>query len=307
MTINLNAFVIQYFPKGGTVLQTLYIDVYFLINLTIDFLALYFACIFSKVPTSGRRLLFGATLGGGISVIGVLLPEIFLVKLAVAFFGLPIIVIAATKKVSVKRRIKASFAFLIFGALFGAGFYFMYGLVDKFLYKYLDESDGGIENPKLVLFSLIVLVLIGVFKMLISFFNNIESEGSRMLEITLSDKKIRAEAFVDSGNLAIDPMDMRPILFIKSDFAGCFLPKSVIDLEDPDKLDREMRKRIRLIPISTSAGTKVLTGIKPDSVRVINKEGKNEEISVTLAIDKESGTYGGFFALLPSVAVSGVR
>ena len=288
-------------------MRTLYIDVYFLINFTIDFLALYFSCIFAKVPTTASKLIFSSAFGGLIAAIVVLLPEVFLIKIAVSFLGLPFMVIIATKKVGFKRRCKTAFAFLIFGALIGAGVYFLYGLLDKFVYKYINESDGGAENPKLLFFSLIVLLLIGVFKMLISFFNNIEAEGSRILEITLFDKKIRAEAFVDSGNLAIDPMDMRPIIFVKADFAGCFLPKSVIELEDPDKIDREMRKRIRLIPISTSTGTKVLTGIKPDCVKLINKDGKCEEISVTIAIDKEDGTYGGFFALLPSAIASCVR
>ena len=287
-------------------MQTLYIDIYFLINFTVDFLSLYFSCILAKVPTSAPRLLISSLVGGAVGVIGVFVPDNFFVKLSVSLLGLPLIITLATKKISIKRRIKTAIAFLIFGALIGAGVYFMYGILDKFLYEYLKNSQGGAANPKLLFFSLIVLLLIGVFKMLISFFNNIESEGSRLLEITLLDKHIRTEAFVDSGNLAIDPMDMRPILFIKAEFAGCFLPDTVIERLDPDKIDRNMRKRIRLIPVSRNGTTKVLTGIKPDSVKIINSDGKKEEISVTIAIDKDEGTYGGFYALLPSSVAVGI-
>ena len=288
-------------------MQTLYIDVYFLINLTVDFIALYFASVFSKVPTTANRLLLGAFVGGVISVMIVLLPEVWFLKLLVGFLGLPVIVVLSTKRVSLQRRIKVGFAFLIFGALLGAAVYYFYGLLDKYIYNLFDPEDGGVANRKLLLFAMIVLLSIGVFKMLISFFNNIESEGSLELEIKLLDKTVRTEAFIDSGNLAIDPMDMNPILFIKSEFAGCFLPEAVVELGDPDKLEKEMRKRIRLIPISKIEGTHVLTGIKPDSVRIIRKDSSFEEISVTIAIDREAGTYGGFFALIPSAVTGSIK
>ena len=56
-------------------MQTLYIDVYFLINFTVDFIALYFAVTFAKVPSGTRRLLFGALIGALCSVLYVLSPE----------------------------------------------------------------------------------------------------------------------------------------------------------------------------------------------------------------------------------------
>ena len=46
----------------------------------------------------------------------------------------------------------------------------------------------------------------------------------------------------------------------------------------------------------------MLVGVKPDYVRIRNKD-RYEELSVTLAIDKEGGTYGGFMALMPSAAL----
>ncbi len=141
--------------------------------------------------------------------------------------------------------------------------------------------------------------------MIVSFFSNIQSEGSALVEIKFMENKIKLEAFVDSGNLAIDPMDMSPILLLKKDIAKTFLPENIIELSDIDSLDRNIKKRIRLIPVTLGGTTKVLTGVKADCVSVI-KNGKNEEINVTLAIDKEGGSYGGYLGLMPSAALSDV-
>ena len=138
--------------------------------------------------------------------------------------------------------------------------------------------------------------------MIISFFSNIESEGSVEIEINFLNKRHRLEAFVDSGNLAIDPMDMRPVLLIKKDAAKKILPEGIIELYNPDVLDRDVRRRIRLIPITRGESTHVLTGVRADNVKIIRNE-IEEEILVTIAIDKEGGTYGGFLALMPSAAI----
>ena len=282
-------------------MQTLYIDVYFLINFTVDILALYFAALLSKVPTSVKRLILSALVGAMGAVAIILMPEQALPKLFLSAISLVFMTFLATKRVRLMRRAKFTFSFFIFLALVGGGTYYLWDVFDKFLYGKIDDS-GGIANRKLLFFSIVVLLSIGVFKMIVSFFSNIESEGNVEIEITFCNKSIRLEAFVDSGNLAMDPMDMRPVLFIKSNVAADIFPENVISLRDPDSLDRSVRKRIRLIPVSRSGATHVLTGVRVDRVSIITKD-RREEIGVTVAIDKDEGSFGGYDALLPSAVV----
>ena len=286
-------------------MQTLYIDVYFLINFTVDVLSLYFAAIFSKIPTTTKRLVFSGLLGAIIAVITVLSPEIILLKLTFSLIGLMLMGYIAPKPAGLGRKMKFLFSFLIFESLVGGIVSFIWSFLDKNLSGILAEAEGGAVNRKMLVFSLIVLLSIGVFKMIVSFFSNIQSEGSVEVEIKFMANKIKLEAFVDSGNLAVDPMDMSPILLIKKDVAKTFLPENIIELSDIDSLDRNIKKRIRLIPVSLGATTKVLTGVKADSVFVV-KNGENREINVTIAIDKEGGSYGGFSGLMPSAALSNV-
>ena len=95
---------------------------------------------------------------------------------------------------------------------------------------------------------------------------------------------------------------MRIFIFIKKDLAKSILPENIIDLCDIDSLDRSVKKRIRLIPVSRGEHTRVMVGVKADSVKII-KDNKEEDLSVTLAIDKEGGDYGGYMALMPSAAL----
>ena len=194
------------------------------------------------------------------------------------------------------------FAFLIFEALVGGAVSFIWGLLDKYISPIFSLEEGGAVNRKMLFLSLIVLLSIGVFKMLVSFFSNIESEGSVDIEISFLDKTAIVSAFVDSGNLAVDPIDMSPVLLIKNDIAKTILPENIIDLCNIDSLDRGIKKRIRLIPVSRGGETHVLVGVKADSVKII-KNDRSEDLSVTLAIDKEGGTFGGFKALMPSAAL----
>lgn len=287
-------------------MRTLYIDVYFLINLTVDILALYFSALFSKVPSTPSRMVVSGIIGA-LSAVGItLIAENAVLKLILASLSLFVVGYIATKMISFRRRVKFVITFLIFQALVGGIVSFLWGILDTYVYEYLILQSGDGINRKMLFFSLIILLSIGVFKMIVSFFSNIEGEGACEIELNFLNKSYKTEAFIDSGNLAVDPMDMRPVMLIKKEAALKILPENVVDLRDPDAVSREIRKRIRLIPISSGGATHVLTGIRMDSVFLMDKD-KKEEISVTVAIDKEGGTYGGYLVLMPSSALGNVR
>lgn len=296
------ATVLQCINKGGRKVRTLYIDVYFLINFTVDILSLYFAAMFSKTSTTTKRLVISAFLGATIAVIAVFLPEKPIIKFLVVTSGLFLMGYIAPKPMRLVRKIKFVFSFLIFTALTGGAVTFIWGIFDKYLSKIFTGANGGAVNRKTLILSVILLLSIGVFKMLVSFFSSNESEGSVELEISFLDNTALVSAFVDSGNLAIDPMDMSPVVLIKEDVAKNILPENIINLCNIDSLNRSIKKRIRLIPVSRGGVTHVLVGVKADGVYVINGENK-EEVRVTLAVDKEGGSFGGFSALMPSAAL----
>lgn len=287
-------------------MKTFYVDVYFLINFTVDVLSVYFATLFAKVPTSIHRIVISSLLGALAAVGIVFLPEFAVLKLLTSALSLLIISLIAVKRVKFFRRIKFTVAFLIFEALVGGGVYFLWNILDTYLYDRLSSIPSGSVNRKMLVWAIIVLLSIGVFKMIVSFFSSNSSGGSVELEINLPGKSLRTEAFVDSGNLAVDPMSMRPVVFLKTDIARRIIPLSVIELINPDEIDADMRRRIRLIPISRGGETHVMTGVCPESVNIVRGD-EREEICVTLVIDKEGGSYGGYGALVPGSVIENVR
>ena len=233
------------------------------------------------------------------SVIVIFIEEYTAVKYLLSVLVLFISSFIIIYRTSATRRMKYLLSFLIFEGLVGGITTFFWELLDK---HFSGTGEGSVENSSLLFFALILLLSIGVFKMIISFFSNIEGEKSVKIRIELLGRSLTCEAFVDNGNMATDPMDMRPVLILKPTVARSILPENVVELSDTDNIERDLRKRIRLIPISSASGVRVLTGVRPDKVYALSERGE-AEIFVTIAIDKEGGDFGGYPALMPSVAI----
>ncbi len=288
-------------------MRTLYIDVYFLINFTVDTVALYFASSFSFVPTSKRRILLAAILGALFAVVDVLffnnpIPELIFSAITLVFVSF-----IASGKVSLVRKIKMTVSFIIFSALIGGGVNYLWGIFDKYISGKIGELGTGQQtNRRLIIIAIVIFASIGVFKLMVAFFGKNNSAGGTVnIDIVYFNKTVSVEAFIDTGNLALDPMDASPIVFLKSEIAKKILPREMIDLHDPDLLSPKDRKRIRLIPISKDGRTGVITGFKPDAVEVKNNK-NGARIRATVAIDKEGGSYGGYYALLSASALDNV-
>jgi hypothetical protein len=173
--------------------------------------------------------------------------------------------------------------------------------MDRYL-GYLILKSNESTNRKMLVFSLIILIIIGALRLLIMMLTNSINERSARIVIELADKSLSIDALIDTGNLVKDPMNMNPVIFIKRSIAKNLLPPAVIELSHIDTLTPEFRKRIRLVPVTKNAQTHVMTGVRVDRITVYVGN-KKEEISATVVIDKEDGTFGGYYALAPYVAI----
>ena len=283
--------------------KVLYIDIYFLVNFTIDLVSLYFAALFSKIRCTNKRLLISAIIGAAISCV-VILIDYPIIQVVLSLLALVSMDLICSGKRITKRSFVFCISFIIFLSLIGGFVSYFWNLLSEIFEGYVISNDK--INRRILFLAIIVLLSIGVFKMFITVMNtsNIDSKVSFIIQ--LQDKICETEALVDTGNLAIDPMSMRPVLIIKRELAEKFLPMDIIELSNIDDISRGMKKRIRLIPISRGSETHVLVGIRPDSVRIKTSDGY-EDIDVTIAIDKEGGDFGGYIALMPASALKNVH
>ena len=285
-------------------MKTLYIDVYFFINFTVDILALYFSALLYKLPTTAVRLLISALVGATYAVLGVLLFDNSMAMLPISAVILTVMVLIMSKGVGLHRKLKYGIIFLFFQILIGGLVYYAYSALDKMdvLQSFIESKN---ENKKLLLFSLIVLLSIGALKLLISCFGSAGSEKSVRLFVEYGGKKNQLDALVDSGNLAVDPFNKTPVMLVGKDIGNKIFGELCNDLLSIDGLDVSLKKRIRIIPVSFGNQKRILYGIKPDLVYVENNNLK-EHISLIIAIDKEGGNYGGYNALIPLSALENI-
>lgn len=283
-------------------MTTLYIDVFFLINFTVDLLAVFFSCRLLSIRTSVPRLIICGVFGSIAAIIDLFVPHYLLIKLANCVACLLFIGMLAAKKISFIRRIKLLAVFFVCECLLGGMVYYAYEVLNKYFSDVLSDVNGDTENRKALIFSVIILVVIGAFKLVIMLFTGERSIRSAEIEIEVEGNKASAEALVDSGNLVCDPMNMCPVIFIKPSLACKILPRNIIELSGLDNLSEGYRKRIRLIPVSRNGSTHVMTGIRVDRVSVKWEQHK-EEVDATVAIDKEDGDFGGYEALVPASAL----
>ena len=284
-------------------MRTLYIDVYFLINLTVDVLAIHFSGLLSGVPLKGRTLLLCSVVGALLASFGLFLPDDPIIKIVYLLFGNLFITYLATAKVKLRRRIRFCIAFIVLISVIGTLIGVLWDVFDKYLRESLMDISTEPVNRKLLLLSVSILLCIGVIKMILTYFSDGAVMGGKAtVEICFGDKSVTLDALIDSGNLAVDPINMCPVMLIKPDVAKKLFPKELVELGDPDLLERDVRRRIRLIPISRLGSTHVLVGVKPDSTRLVDGK-RREQILLTVAIDKEGGSYSGYEALMPLSAI----
>ena len=281
-------------------MKTLYIDVYFMINFTVDILAIFVAQKIVHISINIRRLILSGLIGAIFAVCELFIDSSLFHILWSSLFILIISVISC-KNTSVSRKIKFLLSFYVAVFLIGGIVSFMYQLMDKYLKNILVESNKS-ANGKALVFSAVILLIIGALRLFIMLFSGSVNEKSVKIRIELNDKSMEIEALVDTGNLVKDPMNMNPVIFIKRSYAEKIFPSEVIELWHLDSLSTEFKKRIHLIPVTRSAQTHVMTGVRVDKVTVYSGD-RAERIDATIVIDKEEGTFGGYYALTPYVAI----
>ena len=280
-------------------MKTLYIDVYFMINFTVDILAVFIALRLIHAKINITKLTVSGVLGAGLAT-----AELFIksktINVCIAGLFIALITCLSWKGVSLSRKIRFIISFYLAAFLISGAVNFLYRLMDKYLDKFFADFEG-LTNRKALVFSLIILLIIGVIRVFIMTLSDSINQRSARLIIRLEDKAIEVDALIDTGNLVKDPMNMNPVIFLKKNIAENILPRAIIDLTDIDSLSIGYKKRIRLIPVTRKDTTHVMTGVRVDKVILCNKE--KEEIDATIVIDKEEGTYGGYYALAPYVAI----
>ncbi len=284
-----------------------YADVYFLINFTVDTLALYFAVSASKIASSVKRIIALAAMGALVALVSVLFFGGLLGELLLAAVYFPAVAIFISEKLTLYRRVKVTALFAIFEFLCGGAVSFGYGFLDRHFYLSGELSEAEEPNRRLLILAVLILLSIGIFKLVLLFFRNSATQKFFVVKITLLGKSVTADALVDTGNLLRDSSGM-PVILIKSTLAKKIHESFPLSDKELTNLPPELMPRISLLPLRSVGGRGILVGIRVDEVEIISEKGTPRGvIRAIIAGDKEGGTYDGFEALMPAGALDDIK
>ena len=271
--------------------MTVYADLYFLVNAAMDFACLVTVAAILRLPKRPLRAVLAAMAGGAFALSVLLLPQAAAMVLSIpAGFALCRLGLR-TGRGNARRYLLACALFFLCSAILGGAltaFYGFFGAADLLL-------PAGEDQLLLLLPTAAVLSFLSLF--LTRRAAGARRKRTAMLEITLEGNTVRLEGLIDTGNLLREPVGGLPVVILSGDAAARLLPGGVLPealLTGGELLPRNLRRRLRILPISGFQSRRLLPGILPDRVTV---DGKVR--SLCLGIDEKGRRYGGLEAIIP--------
>ena len=275
-------------------MKTIYIDVYFLLNFTVDLLSVYFASRLSKVCIKNVNMILISLIGALYSVCLVLISAGGIIDLLMLLASLVLVILFIGRGIALVRRIKLLICYIVLMALIGGVVHFLYSVLSKY-FAYQPTSQP--QNRKLLILSILIIIAFSVIKLISVVFSKTKVERNVKIAISLMGKRVECDALVDTGNLLHDPIDSTPVMLIAQCLADKIMPGGVP--QDINSIPAHLASRVRIIPVMKGVERKIYIGFLPDSVEVKMKK-EWERVKLIFVVDRDARDFGGYFALAPA-------
>ena len=307
------AFVTYFLPlieynKGEvmTMGQTVYADVLFLINFSMDFLVFYLCAKLSRRRMNSFCYALAAAIGGAYGVATLFLPQNGMTATVCDALSLVLICAVAfySKEISFRDFVGRCALFAGVSAILGGIMSALYSVLNRSGLATL-EPDGG-DDISVWLFALIAALgsaaaVAGGRRM-----KRIAAAKQSSVEIGYGDKTVQLRAMTDTGNLLSDPLSGRGVAICELEAVREIFPRELIefwqrgDIATVSLLPEKYALKLRYVPAKGALGTggTMLAAITPDSFRVIG-DGKTVEADVLIAPVPKKLSAGESRALLP--------
>jgi hypothetical protein len=119
------------------------------------------------------------------------------------------------------------------------------------------------------------------------------------VRITFEEGVYELCAFVDTGNLATEPITGAAVVFLSAPAAKRIRGKSgELLFCSPALMEGEEVGSVRFVPINTVSGYSLVSAVKPQKFEVLVKQ-RFEEREALVACDTGAQDFGGAEALMP--------
>ncbi len=274
-----------------------YVDLFFLINFSMDYICLYISAKILKHKISASRFILSASLGGIYSVIALFINiNSILAFIIDSLVCLIMIAICFYEKNEKPKYIFAS-ALLYVGIsmLMGGIMTAIFNILNKLNLNFDDISDDGAYTYT---FAIIAIISAALSIKGISLISKKNKHREYYINVTINGISREFLGFVDTGNLIKEQISGKSIIFIDKTAAEGF-----IDINAQEKfLNGEIiYKGSRLVPLTTASGSSLILIFSPDKVTAKEKTQKETpvfEVDCLISVSdiSKNGDYG---AIIP--------
>ncbi len=280
--------------------QVVYVDLFFIINFSMDFL-----CFFLEVQLLGNkfslvRVLCASVLGGIYACAALFLPLGSVWKAVLDCAACALMCMIALRSVS--RLFGNTLLYMAISAVLGGFMTALFLLLNR-----LDLPLGALESDGLSVYVLALLALVsGICSLLWGkSFRRRTAIKHTLLCVELDGKRVTLRGLCDSGNLLREPLSGKPCIVADTSSLAPCLPPDILRMSRSGNIDASAvssgsARRIRLIPTATATGEGVLVALRADKI-YIGEGSKRREVDALLALSTLDTGAGGAAALVPTV------
>lgn len=277
--------------------DTLYADVLFFINFSMDFVSLYITSKLLSLPSKTVRYVLSAVIGGVFGVLCVIFPPSRLVSFALSFAVSFLMIRIVSGRGSFFLHVKNTAVLWGVAALISGGVSLVLSLGRDYSGLSVGFSKGQSSFFVLSLGAFLCLLLSKLF---------VSAPKCTSCQVVLRDreKQVSFSALVDSGNLVREPTSGLSVIFLKKEvFEKLYGAEDTAGISS-GRVECMTRSRLalRCVRVSGVNGDKLLFGVIPQDITLLyNKKSKRVK---ALVVPENKGDYGGREGLVPATLMN---
>lgn len=274
--------------------QTVYIDLYFLINFSMDLLCFFLTSRLLSHRFSVPRVLAASVLGGVYACASLFIGLGGVFGILLDLFACALMSAAAVlKKGELRQTAGYTVVYAAVSTVLGGFMTVLFSLFNRIGLSSLMRGENDGDSMSVWLFALLAAIS-GVASLLGGrFFRRKSSRRQGEVKIRVGERNVRLSAMCDSGNLLREPVSNKACIVVDSDAAASLLPKRI------EKITGKDAERIRIIPTRTVNGEGMLYALRADSVSLNMGKGWRE-VDAFVAFGEIKNGENGARALIPS-------
>ena len=262
-----------------------YVDVLFLINFSMDAIALYLTSRLCSLGFKRIRIFVAGSIGALYSVVSVFLSFPPLVSILLAILVSLFMIYVSFEFRRFLEGLKYTVVLFICSSLLG-------GLISA-LYSLLSEAFSSVSVGNGVDFTPYTFVILAVVSLFLALIlTRLHGTGnlpqSVGVSIVLFGKKVECQAIIDSGNMLIDPLSHKYVAIVRSELFSGLLSREFLraamenSVEFSYKISDKEKTVFRIVPSSGVCGRAFLYGVCVDEIRIYIKQKNKTRVPLDL-------------------------